>query len=200
MRGLSIALLATGLPFSMCMKPPPSSCERPESYYYYEEQEVPLLLDSSRIALFAPAGPGDEAADALATVGIGLNDLESHAIPGWYLAPVPAEKADPCGVEAIVAALADSAAFDFVAPVFSGPQIITQDLLVTFNDDVSSGEAQEILDLLQAGTITHSGLGIYSVRSPSRSGFAVLEAASQLNEHPQVRFADPDRIITGGGY
>jgi hypothetical protein len=148
----------------------------------------------------APTGLGQEAADALATVGICMDELEAHSFPGWYFAPMPVGKANACGVQEIVAALAEGEAFQFVAPVFPDSSIVTQELLVTFNDEPSRDEAQQILDQLQAGVITDA-LGAnpatYLVRNPARSGFVVLEAVSRLREHPGVRSADPNWISTG---
>jgi len=181
-----------------------SECENTEFYHYCRDQLIPLTLDVSRIGLYTPGGLGAEATDALTRVEIQVSDMTSGTLPGWYYAAVPASKAEVCGVQQIVAALAAEPAFDFVTPVFledSGPLRMTQDIIVQFSSELPQSDAQNILDATQAGEITRQLLpSTYVVRSPSRNGFTVLDAANHLKEqYPEVTFAEVDAIFTGTG-
>ena len=79
--------------------------------------------------------------------------------------------------------------------------IITRDIFVGFNENVTAARAQAILAESKAGAIFDRDWskmkGVYRLRSASRDGFEVLEAANRLAERPEVKFAEPDRIITG---
>lgn len=188
--------------------PGPRSCADGDYHHYQQDRRIVLPLDTTRIALYAPAGIGTEATSALQAVGVDPASLQPHGLAGWHYAVVPAEKADACGVEDLVATLAAGNAFDFVTPVFlddrGNPILMTRDTLVRFQAGLSQDQAQQILDQLQAGQITSipwpdSLPDIYSVRSTSRDGFAALAAENRLNEHSAVIFAEVDIIFTSQG-
>lgn len=174
-------------------------------HYYYFDKPQPLTLDTTQLAVF-DAEEGAVAADTavLSKHGIAAADIHLSVIPRMSLASVPAPARTEADVIALVRSIADEHEADFVSPVFGdafGPWIVTRHLHVGFHDHVKPERAQAILAQAGAGVIVaHDWArmkGVYRVQSRSRSGFEVLETANKLAQHPDVKFAEPDMIMTG---
>ncbi|MHC4653045.1 MAG: S8 family peptidase [Planctomycetota bacterium] len=175
-------------------------------HYVNAGESKPLTLDSSRVAVLRADGfeMGDLAA-ALVHVGVPKANLTAHAISGWALVDVPADRRSEAGVREIVADLVVEPVVGFVSPVFfdlhGGPLIVTPDLLVRFKPDVAADLSEQILRAVAAGTIVNRNWskmpGAYRVRSLSRDGLTVLGTANLLAALPEVKWAEPDMIFSG---
>lgn len=179
-----------------CLQTPETPCQDVEFHYQDNLQERPLVLDPSGIWLSAPRGLSDEAVSLLNRVGIEPGDLEVIGETGTYLAPVPAERADTCGVQELVAELARGDEFDAVSPLFldrTDLKIIHRQVFVIFVQDVSRDEAQQILiDAKTHGLATDAlAAGAQLVSTITRNGFEVLGIANRLAGHPRVYAAQP---------
>lgn len=169
---------------------------RAQWHYYYFDQERPLTADSSRIAVFSPAG-GVAASGALA----GFTVTPWHAA-GWSLA-APQGGVAASDLEQLVASVAETV--PFASPVFldkyGEPLIVTPNILVGFNADVDARTAERVLRNAGAGVVTRRRLGgmagVYRLRSDLHNGFEVLSAINDLAQRPEVRFAEPDVLFTG---
>jgi len=174
-------------------------------YYMYFKQLVPLRLDSGHLALRSLDAQQRPAASTLLAHGLDPARLQELGLPGWAVAATPVPLESEAQAQLLVAQLAGSGDFAFVSPVFIDPRglplVITQDLLIGFNPEISAAQAEEILEQAGAGQIVErdfAGLaGVYRVRACSQDGFAVLELANALAEYPQVRFAEPDKLFWG---
>ncbi len=180
-------------------------------FYTYAKRPLALGLDASRIAVFdadAPIGAERGAPDAAATEALrarGLDGAEPErlAVRGWASVPLDGAARDAGDIGALTGGLADSGAFDFVSPVFFdevGPVIITRDLLVGFYPDITRAEAERLIADEGLGEIIDSGFqgqpGVYRVRSRSRNGIEVLDASNRVSMRAEVRYAEPDMIMT----
>lgn len=179
-------------------------------HYTYQRAPMPLLLDSSRIAVFRDpdvqerglARPSVQ--DAAADLGLHLGQVTDMPVRGWTEArsPAPAERGD-AGVQDAVFLMANAAVGDFVSPIFLdeyGPVVVTRDLLIGFEADIMPAEAERMIKEMDLGEIVSrefQGMpGIYQVRSKSRNGFDVLRAANDVALRAEVAFAEPDFIRT----
>lgn len=177
-------------------------------YYSYFDQPIALDLDAGRIAVTAkPVAQGSERKSLsarLAPFGIGDQQVKAHAVNRLSIADVPQAAREAGRVQQLVANMAASAEFEFVSPVFLDgrglPLMITRDLLVGFEPGVASNQAELILSTVVDGRIKDrdwTGMpGVYRLVCDSRDGFAVLALANTLAEMPEVRFAEPDMLMT----
>ncbi len=190
----------------------------PRYFYTYvdpstgQKTQVPLGLDQSRIAVFRDAefersgGQRGALGPALAGFGIDGAGVSAMAVKGWASAPVAGGGARSAEqVEEMVGriAAAGAAVADFVSPVFTdarGPVLITRDLMIGFEAGVTEAQALAAIEGMNVGRVLerhYGGLpGVYLVRADSRDGFAVLGSANAIAARPDVRFAEPDRIMT----
>ncbi|MFH1747982.1 MAG: S8 family serine peptidase [Planctomycetota bacterium] len=169
------------------------------NYYTYFDQQRPLELDATHIAIQS------ESADhaALTAAGLDVNTLTPRAIPNWATVQTPGNLRDAAGISALITDLSKSATIDFVSPVFVDsrglPLLITPDLLIGFEENVSRAAMDQIVAQHVTGTIAEydfGGLpGVVRVRMDSKNGFAVLAASNALAELPEVRYAEPDMIV-----
>ncbi|MHC4990241.1 MAG: S8 family peptidase, partial [Planctomycetota bacterium] len=90
----------------------------------------------------------------------------------------------------------------FVSPVFRGrfgPLLVRPEIFVRFEDGISPRRAEALATI--AGEIVETDAagvpGVYRVRSALATGLAVLDAANTLAALPEVRFAEPDMVVTG---
>jgi len=173
-------------------------------YRMYFDRPLPLALDPGRIAVqVLPATEFSSMTALLAAYGLDPEQLEPRAVPRWATLPTPAASRDSAGVEALVAALAESGDIAFASPVFLDsrglPLLITADLLIGFRPDVPSSVADALVATYVDGTILDRNLGgltnVYRVRSTARSGFVVLDLANSLTSLPEVSFAESDAIV-----
>ena len=175
-----------------------------QSRYYYFDQPQLLEVDTSRIAVF-PVEGAVAASSVLTAAGVAAADITPSVVPGLSYASMPEVDRSETGVSELVQLVAAEGAVTFVSPVFrderGDPMIMTQYLHVGFRDGVDAARAEAILAGADAGTIEArdwTGMkGVYRIRSNARSGIDVLATANQLAVHPDVRFAEPDKIITG---
>lgn len=175
---------------------------------YHNKDARTIVLDTSRIAVFDEPGASPEMVQKNVKSNVGLlGDIDRRTVPiaGWGLCDVPEAQRENASVEQLILQLVRRQQHTFVAPVFfddfGGPLIPTRDIFVRFNDDVALVDAERVLADSQAGTIIardYGGFaGLYRLRSDSRSGFEVIEAANLLAVQPEVAFAEPDMIFTG---
>ncbi|MFQ5494208.1 MAG: S8 family serine peptidase, partial [Phycisphaerae bacterium] len=143
----------------------------------------------------------------LSRFGLDADNATAWPVTGWVLAPAVFARQSPTGIQGIVKQISDQRAAAFVSPVFvddfGGPLIVTPILLVGFRRDIPTARAEAILAASGAGVIEQRDWAnmerTYALRSPSRGGFDVLDAANRLAQRPEVRFAEPDMIFTGRG-
>jgi subtilisin family serine protease len=179
----------------------------PEFVHHFFNQPIPLQLDPTRIAVLQrPGARRAPAVDTLENAGLAREGVEPWPIEGWSVAGVGAQRADG-GDEtiALVGRLAADAGVDFASPVFvgldGGPIIITPQILVQFEPEVTIAQAHAILDAAGAGVVVeHEWAGMeraFRVESAARNGLDVLAVANALAQRDDVIFAEPDMIFTG---
>ncbi len=173
-------------------------------HYYYFDQPQPLSIDSGKVAVFLEDERGvDILAPSLSKHGIQAADVRASVMPGLSFVRLPASARSESGVLTLVKAIADDNPSAFPSPVFlnegGDPVIITRHLHIGFHPHVSAAEAEKLLAASGAGTIEERDWarmkGVYRVRCGLRDGFGVLELANALAQRPEVRFAEPDKVI-----
>ena len=179
----------------------------PEHYYYLFDTPVALELDPRQIAVLRTEQTTRAAiAEPLTRItGVAPDAIEAWPIPGWSIGHLDATQRASADVRQMTDNLSDDPSVAFASPVFlgsdGGPVIITQDILVQFVPSVSAADAEQTLAELGVGIVTEHDFGgldnTCRVRSLSRSGFDVLDAANRLAERQDVIFAEPDVIFTG---
>jgi hypothetical protein len=173
-------------------------------YYYYFKEPQPLVLDVSRVAVFAPEGGTTASiAKALPAQRVSIRDVRASVIPRMSIAHVSDSMRSEENVSAIIESLPESSDVAFVSPVFldarGEPTIITQHLHVGFYENVDPQQAEAVLTTMGAGVIEQRDWsrmkGVYRIASGLRNGFDVLELANRLAQLPEVTFAEPDMIV-----
>jgi subtilisin family serine protease len=159
-------------------------------------------LDVGRIAVLrATEGYG---AEDLSPYGLDGSAEEPMAVRGWsFVRTTPSIQMD-AGIARAVSQIAGEELVEFVSPVFGdeegGPIVITPHILVGFDRSLDAARAEAILAESQAGEILDRDWAnmkrTYRLRSSSRDGFEVLEAANALARRPDVTFAEPDMMVT----
>ncbi len=200
--GLLMIFIALILSITVASVPPKAEAGSSHYYYYFKEKQA-LGVDTNRIAVLERTKV--RATNRFEAFGIADEDVEAHALEGWSLTKVPAGVRTVEEVSQLVGQMSAAEAADFISPVFTdakgGPVIIVPDILMRFNEGVSSEEAEAILTEADVGTIAEkdwAGMsGAYRIRTTSRDGFEVLAAANWLAEREEVRYASPDMIVTG---
>jgi len=196
-KGLA-ALLLSALAAS-----PAGAGENGYAYSYFKEQR-PLTLDTTRVAvLLAPDRKAPE--PDLARYGLDASTATPMAVQGWSLVGTTASIRMDAAIERAVRQIAEGEPVEFVSPVFlddqGEPVIVTADILVGFDRTLDPSRAEAILTGSGAGSILDrdwAGMKrTYRLRSVSRNGFTVLEAANALARRPEVTFAEPDMMVTG---
>ena len=186
----------------------PAQAELSTSYrYYYFDTAVPLAGNVEEIAVFegaAAANSGAGLPSGLESYGIAASDVRQSPILGLWLARVPEKNQGMKEVEDLIRSIARGGGVDFVSPMFADeagdPAVITPHLHVGFHAYVDDATAQGILAEMEAGVIEEvdwAGLdGVYRLKCGLRDGFEVLELTNALARLPDVRFAEPDMILT----
>lgn len=168
----------------------------------YRGEPKPLRVNPGRVALLRAAANRGE--PAIPTLGLAAGDFEAHPIEGWSLARAGAIAGDIPG--SVVRAAADPAV-EFASPVFvddlGGAMFVTPTILIGFKPGVGDAQSREVIAAIGAGDVLErdwAGMpGAYRVKSGSRSGIDVLDAANALAAHPAVAWAEPDMVFTGRG-
>jgi hypothetical protein len=178
-----------------------------EHYYYVFDTPKALEINSRQIAtLRSGQTTRAELAEPLTRIaGIAPDAIEISPVEGWSIGHMNATQRSSTDLRALTDNLAEDPSITFASPVFvgsdGGPVIITQDILVQFDPAISLDDAQQTLAELGIGEVQDQAFGglenAYRVRSLSRSGFDVLEAANRLAVREDVIFAEPDVIFTG---
>ena len=180
-----------------------------ENGYWYYQFKVPcrLNLDASRLAvLSAPSARSAVTAEPdLSSYGVDISTIEPMPVRGWSSVKTAESIRTTAAIRSAVNQIAGAEPVAFVSPVFvddaGGSIVITQDILVGFDRSIDPARAEAILAESQAGEVLDrdwAGMkGTYRLRSASRDGFEVLEAANALARRPEVAFAEPDMIMTG---
>lgn len=193
-KGLALLLLAA-LTASQA-----GAAENGYAHSYFKEQR-PLTLDTTRVAvLHAVASKPD-----LARYGLDASAATPMAVPGWSFVGTTASIRTDAAIEQAVRQVAEGEPVEFVSPVFlddqGEPVVVTADILVGLDRRLDSSRAEAILARSGAGAIVDRDWAdmkrAYRLRSPSRDGFTVLEAANALARRPEVTFAEPDMMVTG---
>jgi len=176
----------------------------PHHIFYFDERRD-LQLDLGAVAILMPEqhDARARAVGALAQRGVAEHALEPMPLARWTLARTPADIRAARAVEPLVADLAADPDVPFISPVFiddlGGPLVVTPTLLVAFHDGVPPRRARAILE--GAGVVLQENAwgapGAYELRSPHRSGYAVLADANRLAQLPEVLYAEPDMLFTG---
>ena len=173
--------------------------------YYYFDKPQRLTLDTTKVAVFErEEGAVVTVTAALSRHGIAAKDVRPSQIPRMSIARTQASRRNEADVKALVKSLADAQEVEFASPVFVdsyGPLIITRHLHVGFVAHVDPQQAKAILAEMDAGVVKEPDWarmkGVYRLQSRFRNGFEVLEVANKLAQHPDVKFAEPDMIMTG---
>ncbi len=177
------------------------------AHYYYYDQKVPLSYDMTRVAVFERSASQGESAllsNGLPSAGIEAAAIRPSAISKMYFADTSNTVRDDKGVRRLVAGLATADGVDFASPVFidrlGDPVIVTQHVHVGFAGSVGPDKAKALLDEMGAGVIegeNWAGMkNVYRLKAESKDGSEVLELANKLAELPEVKFAEPDLIMT----
>jgi subtilisin family serine protease len=126
------------------------------------------------------------------------------AVQGWSFVTTTASIQTEEAIARAVSQIAGAELVEFVSPVFvdeeGEPIVITPDILVGFDRNLDAARAEAILAESQAGEILDRDWAnmkrTYRLRSASRDGFEVLEAANALARRSEVTFAEPDMMVT----
>jgi len=177
----------------------------PGHHRYYFDQQLPLTLNVATIAVFQADAGSALAANGMPDFDITPEQVTASPVAGWSLVSLSEPAEDEADIAQLVAAVAAAAGVDFVSPVFiddnGGPLIVGRDIIVGFHARIDAEQARMILDESNAGVITDvdwTGMpGVYRLRSDSRNGFEVLDAANTLARRAEVRMAEPDFMFTG---
>lgn len=199
---------------SVLAAPAMAQGENPRYFYTYQKQPRALGVDASRIAVFSDQAAALGAAErgaaepawigAAAARGFDTESLEPMVIRGWSTVGAPAAAGRGEDVVApLVADLAAQPGVDFVSPVFFdeyGPVVVTRDLLIGFYDDITRAEAERVIADEGLGQIVERDFqgmaGVYRVRSQTKNGVEVLDASNRVSLRAEVRYAEPDLIMT----
>ena len=175
-------------------------------YYYYFKTKRPLQIDVTKVALLqrnlqkSSVSPGK-----FEKYGIQDANIKSWPISGWSLAETPSVARSDKEVRGLVLQIAEEKTADFISPLFINERgnkiIITQDVFVGFNSDVSQKDIQNILANYNSIIIeeqNYSGINnVYKLKCLPRDGLLALNIANQLAELPEVKFAEPAVIFEG---
>ncbi len=202
-RAICTLLVAASVSRAMAA-PQADSAEAPKHYYYFKERRE-LPLDSTRIAVQRRPGAADDIASIVSPAGLSVSNVEPLPIAQWSLIENPTTERSSGAISRRLGALAGLADIDFASPVYigsdGGPIVVTPNLLVGFASNIDDKRARAILDQFSAGIVLDrdwAGMrGVYRVQARSRRGDQVLAAANALAVRPEVRFAEPDMILTG---
>ncbi len=195
-------------------------CPRPEiahdlrtadlhTYYIYQGRAVTMTVDTSRIAVkFAGADKGDDGAITLAAakLGVQIAKIDSPGIGNWRFLNFANRPNDKGAVEAVLQALLQDPAFEFVSPVFDHPTIAGGYVVIAPDINVRVTEARvadadaTLKNAAPALSIASRDLGAlpgaFQLRSTDRNGFHTLRAANLLAEKPGIAWAEPDMLST----
>jgi hypothetical protein len=175
--------------------------EEAYSFYYFKDPRS-LKLDVGRIAVFHSSdGHG---AEDLSPYGLVGSAEVRMAVQGWSFVTTTASIQTEEAIARAVSQIAGAELVEFVSPVFvdeeGEPIVITPDILVGFDRNLDAARAEAILAESQAGEILDRDWAnmkrTYRLRSASRDGFEVLEAANALARRSEVTFAEPDMMVT----
>lgn len=181
-----------------------------QAYYHYFKEKRPLV-ERNEVAVFDAQGKGTlEVQRSLEADGFIRPAVRALPIRGWSIASLD-ESSMPVAVRDHVTSAAMRGDHDFVSPVFRATEEGTSDdfihvtpvLLIRFEDGVSSGVAEAILQRYQVGNVIERDWAgaprAYRINTNRRNGYDVLDIANRLAVLPQVRYAEPDMAFTGRG-
>ncbi|MCA9310407.1 MAG: S8 family serine peptidase, partial [Phycisphaerales bacterium] len=172
--------------------------------YNYLGEHIPLGVDATRIAVFAPEGQADTDLRALLTRhGIDPATRIVNGVKGWQTYEIPADRREVD--QASFLAMEIGADGVFASPVFIDqrhqPLIMTRDLLIGFKAGVTPEKAREILAAHVPGEVLDVDFGglanVYRFRTALTHGLDVLEVGNELADLPEVDFAESDFIVKG---
>ncbi|HZH98957.1 MAG TPA: S8 family serine peptidase, partial [Fimbriimonadaceae bacterium] len=168
---------------------------------YWKSNRV-AEVDHSRLAVWVDpaASKGGEA-----VVSGEFLQVDRHPVAGWRIGSLPLAIRSELGAKRLLDELAEQRGIGFVSPVlfddFGGTMLVTPDIFVRFGAGIAKERA--IRRLSQYGTLVEEGFAglpnVYRIRSFSRNGLEVLEAAREISAWADVVFAEPDLIFTGRG-
>jgi len=175
--------------------------------YTYRNEPRPLKLDVSRVAVLrALDGQGAAAAQPdLSPYGLDASAVEPMAVRGWSFVHTTVTVRNATAIRGAVSRIASEAPVAFVSPVFldgeGAPIVVTPIVLVGFERGLDPARAEAILAESAAGEVLDRDWAnmsrAYRLKSASRDGFEVLEAANRLARRPEVMWAEPDLMVTG---
>jgi subtilisin family serine protease len=130
-------------------------------------------------------------------------DAEALPIAGWWFVPNHGPRTQAGAVDASFAELERGA--NYATPVLlgedGGPVLPTPELLVGLAPRVRGPLALEWLTVHTGGRVEarYPQANVYRIELELRSGTEVLALCDELAKLPEVLFAEPDAIVSGGG-
>jgi len=180
-----------------------SAPAQPDYHYYYFKQRRSVQLDLARIAVESAENPFDPESirSTVEENGATLIEVRPLGIGSWYFIQI--EPTQPAIVEAVIEALTHVPAVAFASPVFLGQRggwfVPTQNVLAQV---VGASEGIDIIGITNSHGFQSEPWdpieGGFILTSQGLSGLSVLQAANDLALDPQVQFAEPDMIFSGG--
>lgn len=181
--------------------------------YSYFKQRIRLDINPEMVAVFIDdaqrdrPGAGNQA-DIFAAHGITEEMITPSTATGWKYVMTPRDRRADQNIEALLTELVDNDAADFVSPVFVGtggnPVVITREVLIAFNPDVSDADAEALLAKEVPGEMLDRHFagnhGLYRLRTNLRTAREVLDLVNGLAQNPAVKFAQSDTIYWAQRY
>jgi subtilisin family serine protease len=171
--------------------------------YRYFKDPVAINLDTSRIAVMS--NDVRAVSNALSRKDLEPQSVAMGPFQRWTYAELPQGLRDATQLPQRICDAGTAPDIDFISPVFLDPRneplLVTPWIFVRFNEDVAPNRAEQIITDSRAGQITDRNYGmmpgVYRLRASAKNGIDVLDAANQLAMRPDVRFAEPDFVLTG---
>lgn len=193
-----------------------SAGEMPRDWSYkYFKEEIPLSLDTFRIAVLDPT-PESSSSGAIV---LELRELRQRRVGrlhkgmqptgdaggGWFLEDLVGQPSggDPLGVVELIEQIAnDPEGDEFATPVFVADDLTlfpSRNIHIAFGEGVAMATIDQALADAGVGPILVEdwlGPNTFVVDGGSRSGIAVLDAANALADRSDVIFASVDWAMT----
>ncbi|MEM7260542.1 MAG: S8 family serine peptidase [Planctomycetota bacterium] len=195
----SIVCLIVGLAFAPGLASAQDSVT--QYHYRYEKRNIEILLDTSRVAIFAPGQTQADLLDAAAALNIETRGIDASVIEDWhYLELATSERLVAETVELLVR----GSSATFVTPVFEldgMPRHVTPWVLAGqaegVTDEAFVALAERHLDA-KIETLRFAGFErIHRLHHNSRNGFVVLEQANAFDHLPEIGHSSPDWFQKG---
>lgn len=181
------------------------SAERSGAYYYYWDKEVPLSVDSTRVAIYAETLTAKDVLAALNLAGVPLLRVTPHEVRGWYLASLSGDRKESARKAEKALPVINGC---YVSPVYmdgSGQDVIvTPELLIGLRDARDLPAISALLKETHGASRVEGNWpkmpGLIRARWVKSDGTQLLRLANSLaKDDPRILFAEPDMIRIGTG-